>query len=744
MTGADGQRLFPELWGGIECTLHRVGERFHSQIELSGHLARPSDLELFATLGITALRYPVLWEMVAPDSLDRPDWSFSDQRLSLLRRLGLEPIVGFLHHGSGPRYTSLTDAAFPTLLARYAGMVAARYPWLTSFTPVNEPLTTARFSCLYGHWYPHGRDDRTFVSAVIVQCRGIVEAMRAIRRVIPAARLVMTEDMGRTSSTPLLTYQADYENCRRWLSLDLLGGRVDPDHPLRLWLSQNGATDEDFDYFLRCDTTPDVVGLNYYLTSDRYLDERLERYPATCHGGNDRHRYVDVEAVRACPEGILGHEEVLRLAWLRYGREVALTEVHAGATREDQLRWFHEAWQAALKLCREGVPVRAVTSWALLGSFDWCELLTSMEGRYEPGVFDVRGPAPRPTALATSLKQVALVGRAFHPTLASPGWWRRTDRLLPGCRPHPPLRAAPQPGTGGVVVIGKSGTLGRAFSLVCASRCVPCHLLSRAELDITSPQSIAAALDLFAPWAVINAAGFVRVDEAEGDAATCFRENTVGPQILASACARRGIPLVTFSSDLVFDGSKGSPYHETDTVSPLNVYGRSKAEAERRVLRLHPGALLIRTSAFFGPWDRYNFVTTTLNRLARGGTIDAASDLVVSPTYLPDLVHACLDLLVDAAHGIWHVSNDGAVTWAEFAGCCASMAGLDPAAVIPRPASSLGFVARRPPFSALASERGAALPSLQDALARYFRDAAPPPEAHPPERSRGVETEKGP
>ncbi|MBU5611778.1 family 1 glycosylhydrolase [Geomonas azotofigens] len=744
MTGSGGRRLFPELWGGVECTLNRIGERFHSQIELNGHLARPGDLELFATLGITALRYPVLWEMVAPDSLDRPDWSFSDERLPLLRGLGIEPIVGFLHHGSGPRYTSLTDPAFASLLARYAGMVAARYPWLTSFTPVNEPLTTARFSCLYGHWYPHGRDDRSFVAAVLSQCRGIVEAMRAIRRVIPAARLVMTEDMGRTSSTRELAYQADYENSRRWLSLDLLAGRVDRDHPLRLWLSQNGTTEDDFDYFQRCDMPPDLIGLNYYLTSDRHLDERLERYPAQTHGGNHRHRYADVEAVRACPEGILGHEGVLRAAWLRYRREVALTEVHAGATREDQLRWFHEAWQAALKLCREGVPVRAVTSWALLGSFDWSGLLTSMDGRYEPGVFDVSGPTPRPTALATALQQVSLVGQLFHPTLTRPGWWRRPGRLLAGCAPRHATPDPPLPESGGVVVIGKTGTLGQAFSLVCANRGLPCHLLSRAELDITSRVSVAAALERFAPWAVINAAGFVRIDEAEGDAVTCFRQNALGPGILAAECARRGIALVTFSSDMVFDGSKKTPYHETDPVAPLNVYGRSKAEAERRVLRLHPGALLIRTSSFFGPWDRYNFVTETLRRLAQGATVRAASDLVVSPTYVPDLVHACLDLLVDAARGIWHVSNQGAVTWAELATCCATMAGFDPAAVLPRPASTLGWIAPRPPFSALASERWAALPPLQDALTRYLRDAAPDLPAQQLERAGSGDTKKGP
>lgn len=717
----------PELWGGMECTLNRVGKHFHSQLALNGHLNRPGDLELFAGLGIRTLRYPVLWEMVAPQSLDAPDWRWTDQRLNRLRELGLEPVAGLLHHGSGPSYTSLIDPDFPALLARYARLVARRYPWIRYFTPVNEPLTTARFSGLYGHWYPHGTDDRTFVRTLLSQCGGIVEAMRAIREVTPEAKLVMAEDMGKTFSTDLLRYQADYENHRRWLSLDLLAGKVDRCHPLRLWLEQNGVDEEEFDYFLQSGMAPDVVGLNYYLTSDRFLDHRLERYPEWTHGGNHQHRYADVEAVRACPEGILGHEEVLRSAWQRYAKEVALTEVHLGSTREEQLRWFHEAWQAGVRLCREGVPVRAVTAWSLLGSFDWCGLFTSITGSYEPGVFDIRGPSPRPTLLAGGLRQIVREGELSHPTVRGPGWWRRPDRFLPGLNPD-----LPSPGDegeeerGGILIVGKTGTLGQSFFRLCRQRGIPCHLLSRSEIDIASAASVATALNHYEPWAVVNGAGFVRIDDAEGNASTCFRENTLGPAVLAAECARRGVPLMTFSSDMVFNGSKRTAYQERDPVSPINIYGQSKAEAERQVLQLYPEALVLRTSAFFGPWDRYNFVTATLRRLAAGETVEAAFDLVVSPTYIPDLVHAGLDLLLDGESGIWHLSNAGAVSWAELARCSAKMAGLDSSRVIPRPAASLGYLAPRPPFSVLGSERGVVLPELENALSRYFCDTVPP------------------
>src|ERR687894_287789 len=218
-----------ELWGGIECTVARVGDGYLDQIRRSGHEGRPEDLDMIAGLGLRAIRYPVLWERVAPHGLEDADWSWTDERLGRLRELGIRPIVGLVHHGSGPRSTSLVDPSFAEGLAAFARAVAERYPWVEDYTPVNEPLTTARFSGLYGHWYPHGRDDLTFARAMLNECRAVVLAMQAIRGVNPAARLVQTEDLGKVFSTPRLAYQADLENERRWLTYDLLTGRLGPD-----------------------------------------------------------------------------------------------------------------------------------------------------------------------------------------------------------------------------------------------------------------------------------------------------------------------------------------------------------------------------------------------------------------------------------------------------------------------------------------------------------------------------------
>jgi dTDP-4-dehydrorhamnose reductase len=242
-------------------------------------------------------------------------------------------------------------------------------------------------------------------------------------------------------------------------------------------------------------------------------------------------------------------------------------------------------------------------------------------------------------------------------------------------------------------------------------------------MDIARADSVTGALDALRPWAVVNAAGYVRVDDAEHDVAACLRENTAGPVTLAAACAARGVALVTFSSDLVFDGAKGSPYVESDAPNPAGVYGQSKADAEAGVLDAHPAAMVVRTSAFFGPWDAHNFVTTALQALDAGRPVRAADDAVVSPTYVPDLVHACLDLLVDGEHGLWHLANAGACTWAALARRAAEIAGLDPGGVEGCATSELDLAAPRPLYSALGSERAWLMPSVDDALSRYVREA---------------------
>ena len=300
--------------------------------------------------------------------------------------------------------------------------------------------------------------------------------------------------------------------------------------------------------------------------------------------------------------------------------------------------------------------------------------------------------------------------------LEGPGWWQRDLRLL--YPHHGELESHAVIGKP-LLITGATGTLGRAYARLCDMRGLPYKLLTRQDMDIADPASVAAALDRWQPWAVVNTAGYVRVDDAETDPRN-WRENVEGPLVLARACAERGVRLMSFSSDLVFDGRKSQPYVETDPTAPLCAYGRTKAEAEQRILAVAPDTLMVRTAAFFGPWDKHNFVTQALAAMRRGEPWHAAHDQWVSPTYVPHLVQTSLDMLVDGEHGLWHLANRGAVSWFELAQLAAEAAGLDRSLVHARSGAELGQVACRPRYSALDSERGMVMPTLEAGLERYL------------------------
>jgi dTDP-4-dehydrorhamnose reductase len=705
-----------ELWGGLECSVVRLGDEYRNQIVETGHSGRMSDLDALADLGVKAVRYPILWETVAPETPSELDFSWHDKRLKRLHELGIKVVGTLLHHGSGPRYTNLLDPKFPDLLADYAGRAALRFPWVEYWTPVNEPLTTARFSCLYGHWYPHLKDRAATQRAVVNECVATARAVTAIREVNADAQLIVTEDVGKVFATEKLAYQAEHENHRRWLGFDLVTGRVVPGHYYYDDLINCGVDPAALEELATRAGTPDILGFDHYLTSERFLDHRLSRYPGEPVGGNGRETYVDVEAVRiAGLRHQVGPGKRLRELWERYGVPIAVTEVHHGCTREEQVRWLHEVWTAAQRERARGADIRAVTLWAVFGMVDWRSVLTRRDGFHEPGAFDTGSEKPRPTMLAKAAAKLARGEKLAHPALKHRGWWARPGRTYARRRydmlPKSALRTA-QP----ILITGATGTLGQAFARICAHRGLPYVLTARADLDITSEESIAAALERFKPWAIINTAGFVRVDEADAKYDECFKINVTGPELLGKACKLHGIPLVTFSSDLVFDGQLGRSYVEPDEPAPVCGYGRSKAEAEARLMEIDADALIVRTSAFFGPWDRYNFVYNTVSALRRGEDVTASDKTIVSPTYVPDLVHATLDLLLDEEKGVWHLTNQGAVSWHELACEAADRAKLDRSRLV----RTEDCVAAD---TSLASNRGIMLRPLERALDDFMSSA---------------------
>jgi dTDP-4-dehydrorhamnose reductase len=720
-----------ELWGGAECTINRVREDFFEQLSRTGHLRRVSDFDRFAQLGIKALRQPILWECTPSHESEEERWRWADVALRRLAERGIRPIVGLVHHGSGPKHTNLLDPDFPGKVAAYAQQVASRFPHVEDYTPVNEPLTTARFSALYGHWYPHHRDEHSFACAVLNQCRAVVLAMDAIRRINPRARLVQTDDLGKIYSTPALAYQAEFENERRWCTYDLLCGQFDRSHPMWGYFRRAGIPESELEWFLDHPCPPNVIGLNHYLSGERFLDEHVDRYAPDSHGGNGKHHYADVLAARVLRDGTPGPHALLMEAWHRYHRPIAITECHNGCTREEQLRWFVEVWSAAEKAREQGAEVVAVTAWSLLGAFDWNHLVTKKNDHYEPGVFDIRSSPPRPTALAGLIRRLAHGEDVRDPVLQVPGWWRRPRRFIYGISVNAEGQAQPAPSESinddypdarPVLITGGDGALARAFARICGLRGIPYRCLPRPVLDITNAVSVRRALLEHRPWAIINAAGYTRVDDAELQAGPCFRDNTVGAHLLARECEQRNIRFVTFSSDLVFDGNKNAPYVERDARLPLSVYGNSKAEAEKLVEQAMPSALIVRAGVFFSPWDESNFVIRALKAFAAGQPFRAANDIIVSPTYVPDLVNACLDLLVDAENGIWHVANVGRISLTDLAERAASLMNVSVSTLQSRTFEQLHRRATLPRFSALASERATLMPSLEDALARFVND----------------------
>jgi dTDP-4-dehydrorhamnose reductase len=251
-----------------------------------------------------------------------------------------------------------------------------------------------------------------------------------------------------------------------------------------------------------CRSEPDVLGYNYYVTGERWLDQRLERYPVQLWGGNGRERYADVEAVRVCLESIAGPGELLTECAQRYGRPIAITEAHLACTREEQVRWLRDIFVELTQLRSRGVDVRAMTIWSLLGAFDWNSALTRQDGYYESGAFDVSSVVPKETAIAAYVR--SLTGREARelPACEGAGWWRMPSRLeFEPCsrlRAHvaapPPVHAERKP----LVIYGDAHPLAAWLRRACAIR----------NLEVrTQPDPLA--------WAVVDCGGScdIRRDE---------------------------------------------------------------------------------------------------------------------------------------------------------------------------------------------------------------------------------------
>jgi dTDP-4-dehydrorhamnose reductase len=248
------------------------------------------------------------------------------------------------------------------------------------------------------------------------------------------------------------------------------------------------------------------------------------------------------------------------------------------------------------------------------------------------------------------------------------------------------------------VITGAGGQLGRAL----AETFPDARALTRAEWDVTFPPPA----DLDASL-VLHAAAWTNVDGAEDDPQSAAAVNVGGTQHAASL----GVPLVTWSSDYVFDGTKRTPYVESDPPSPLGAYGRTKLHAEGAA---GAEAWIVRTSWLFGPTS-HNFLRTMLRLGADRDEVAVVDDQRGSPTYVGHLAAATRELL-GKPYGVWHLAADGDCTWAELAEAIFADAGLD-CRVRRITTADFGAPAPRPAYSVLRSERAAPeLPHWRDGL----------------------------
>jgi dTDP-4-dehydrorhamnose reductase len=254
-----------------------------------------------------------------------------------------------------------------------------------------------------------------------------------------------------------------------------------------------------------------------------------------------------------------------------------------------------------------------------------------------------------------------------------------------------------------VLVTGGRGLLGKEIGQAFRGR-YELRVTDREECDVTILPECRREIGGFRPGIVVHCAAYTAVDQAEAEPETAHAVNAEGTGNVARACRERGILLVTFGTDYVFDGALTRPYREEDPVRPLSAYGKSKLAAEQSLLASGADHLLVRTQWLYGAGGR-NFISTILAKARRGESLRVASDQTGCPTFARDLARAVLTLLDAEARGTVHFSNDGETTWYGLARYVLDRSGLGDAPLHPAATRDLPYPATRPAYSVLSKEK---------------------------------------
>jgi len=245
------------------------------------------------------------------------------------------------------------------------------------------------------------------------------------------------------------------------------------------------------------------------------------------------------------------------------------------------------------------------------------------------------------------------------------------------------------------------------------------------EMDITSLAQVKATVLEHRPQAVIHCAAYTNVDRAERERERALAVNSEGTKHIAFFCRELGAEMLYISSDYVFDGTKQTPYLETDRPNPINVYGASKLAGEEHVAVLLEKYKICRTSWLCGAHGR-NFIDSILQAVSEGRPLSVVNDQVGRPTFTFDLAEALVWILERPDYGIFHVTNSGYCSWYEFAQRIVQLRGAKGVTIRPVTSEQFRSLARRPHFSVLENRHlehlgFRPLPRWEDSLKEYFK-----------------------
>lgn len=275
-----------------------------------------------------------------------------------------------------------------------------------------------------------------------------------------------------------------------------------------------------------------------------------------------------------------------------------------------------------------------------------------------------------------------------------------------------------------ILITGANGQLGNEFRVL-ANQYADYEFifLSRQELQIEDAENVRQVFSSHKPDWCVNCAAYTAVDKAESEKDAAFAINATAAGTLAQVCAETNTGFIHISTDYVFDGSSAEPYKENAATGPINTYGHSKLQGEQLVQQHNPNAIIIRTAWVYSYFGN-NFVKTMMRLMKERESINVVSDQVGSPTYAADLAQAVMHIITGSNHtnGIYNYSNEGRISWFEFAEAIKDLIGSN-CKVNPIPSSSYPTPAKRPQYSLLDKSKirdtfGVNVPEWKDSLQR--------------------------